>query len=533
MHFKRILSFALVLTLGLSSTFASGNPHKGFEVGELSGKSGEAKEAIALKFMERNALDGDVMGSLSVGEFKVLNKFADELGLSTVRLQQYYGNYPIFGSDQIVNIDSEGVVRSYIGETIKLEGKLEKKLDFDLTKKEAIDIAFEDLGFKPNLANKVDPQIVVYTIDEQPTYTYMIELVFDNPTPGRWFYFIDADNGNIVNKYNTISTAKPVASLTFNPANTAIGSGTDVLGNRRSVTANRHTDGKYYLADMTRGKGIMTYNANYSTRLPGTIWSDADNQYNMSADRTAVSSQANLGIVYDYYKAKFNRNSFDNYGAQIKSSVHVGSAYNNAYWNGTQFAFGDGDGDVFIPLSGALDVVAHEYTHAVTSKTANLIYQNESGALNEAMSDIMGTAVEFYANDNPDWLCGEDIAGPGLGTPALRSLEDPAEYGDPDHYSKIYTGTQDNGGVHTNSSVINKVAYLIGNGGTHYGITVEGQGVEAMEKIFYRALTTYMTSSTNFSGAKLACRQAAIDLYGAYSPEVEAVQDAFTACGIN
>ena len=530
MHFKKLLSFTLVLSLGLSSSFAGVDQSTGFEVGELSGKSSEAVESIALDFLNKNIADSDSMGTMSVGEFKILNKYADEQGLSTVRVQQYYGNYPIFGSDQIVNIDTEGVVRSHIGEKIELEGKLDKKINFDLTKKEVLDIAFKDLGFKPTLVNKADPQIVVFMSDDQATYAYMFELVFDSPKPSRWFYFINADNGEIVNKYNTISSAAPT---TFNPANTAIGSGTDVLGVARSVTANRHTDGKYYLADMTRGKGIVTYNANYSTRLPGSVWSDADNKYNLSTDRTAVSSQANLAIVYDYFKTKFNRNSYNNLGAQIKSSVHVGRSYNNAYWNGSQFAFGDGDGKTFIPLSGALDVVAHEFTHAVTSSTANLVYQNESGAVNEAMSDILGTAVEFYANNSPDWLCGEDIAGPSLGNPALRSLEDPAAYGDPDHYSKIYVGSEDNGGVHINSSVINKAAYLIGNGGTHFDVTVEGQGVEAMEKIFYRALTTYMTSSTNFSRAKLACTQAATDLYGAGSPQVQAVEDAFTACGIN
>lgn len=524
MHFKKLLSLALILSLGSSVTFAANSHSNNFQTGDLSGKSSEAKEAIALKFMEKK---------FSKDEFKILNQFVDDYGLSTVRVQQYYDNYRVFGADQIVNIAGNGVVKSFIGLPLELDSKLMKKAIHNTSKKEALEIVMNDLGFTPELVNDPNPEIVVYVTGDTAYYTQMVEVVFDEPTPGRWFYFIDTASGEIVNKYNTISTAKPVTTPVFNPANTVTGTGTDVLGATRSITTNRHTDGKYYLADMTRGKGIVTYNANYSTRLPGTLWSDIDNVYNLTTDRAAVSSQVNIGIVYDYHKNKFNRSSFNNLGAQIKSSVHVGSSYNNAYWNGTQFAFGDGDGNTFIPLSGALDVVAHEFQHAVTTNTANLVYQNESGALNEAISDIMGTAVEFYANDNPDWLCGEDIAGPGLGTPALRSLEDPAAYGDPDHYSKIYVGTQDNGGVHTNSSVINKAAYLIGAGGTHYGVTVQGQGVEVMERVFNRALTTYMTSSTNFSGAKAACIQAATDLYGAGSAQVNAVQDAFTACGIN
>lgn len=523
MHFRKIVSFAMIFALGITFSFASNN-NNGFEVGNLSSQSGDSKDSLAIKFIEKK---------LEKGEFKIKNKYTDEFGLTTVRIQQYYNGFPIFGHDQIVNIQSDGVIKSFIGETINLENTLTKKATHKKAAKEAIEISIADLGFAPVLNQDADSEIVVYVQDGAAYYTHKVELVFDEPNPGRWFYFIDTNTGAIINKFNTLDTAKPVPGITFNPANSVTGTGIDVLGTNRTFTTNKHTDGKYYLADMTRGKGIITYNANNRTTLPGTLWSDLDNIYNASLDKAAVSSQYNMAITYDYFKNVLNRNSFDGNGAQIKSSVHVGTSYNNAYWNGTQLAFGDGDGNTFIPLSGALDVVAHELTHAVTTYTADLTYQNESGALNEAMSDILGTAVEFYANADPDWLCGEDIAGPGLGTPALRSLENPAAYGDPDHYSKRYTGTSDNGGVHTNSSIINKAAYLIGNGGTHYGVTVQGQGVNVMEKVFYRALSTYMTSSTNFAQSRLACVQAATDYYGAGSAQVQAVKDAFTAVGIN
>lgn len=521
MKFQRYLALLLSVVLVASVSFAQ--PSTGFESGNLTGKSAEAKANIALKFMQKRGFEG---------EFKIINETKDEMGITTVRVQQYFNGIPVFGSDQIVNIEEDGVVDSFVGLPIKSNGKISQKALHGIKQKDALNYALLDLGFSPELVNEPSPELIIYPLNGQYHYAYAVELVFDNPTPGRWFYFISTENGNVIDKYNTITTAKPVPTLTFNPANTVVATGKNVLGVQTSFNTNRHTDGKYYVVDMTRGKGIFTYNANYRTTLPGTLWTDIDNMFNVATDATAVSSQANLGTVYDYYKSKFNRNSFDNLGAQIKSSVHVGSSYNNAYWNGTQFAFGDGDGSVFIPLSGALDVVAHEFQHAVTSKTANLIYKDQSGALNEALSDIFGTAVEFYANSQPEWLVGEDIAGPGLGTPALRSLADPAAYGDPDHISKIYVGTADYGGVHTNCGVINKVAYLIGNGGTHYGITVQGQGVEVMEKVFFRALTTYMTSSTNFAGGKLACVKAATDLYGAASPQVKAVTDAFTACGI-
>ena len=357
----------------------------------------------------------------------------------------------------------------------------------------------------------------------------MVELVFTDPNPGRWIYVVDMENGKVLNKYDKSGQAKPVS---FSAANSVTGLGTDVIEMTRSFITNLQS-GQYYMVDLTRGSGIYTYNAQNRTRLPGVYWTDADNVYNASYDAPAVSSQYFLEVTYDYYLEKFGINSFDNNGAKIVSSVHVGSNYNNAYWNGSQFAFGDGDGYYFIPLSGGIDVVAHEYTHAVTEHSADLVYQYESGALNEAISDIMGAAVEFHHNENADWYMGEDIVAYGLGMPYLRSLEDPTVCGDPDHYSDIYVGTDDNGGVHTNSGVINKVAYLIGHGGVHYGVTVQGQGVDAMENIFYKALTTYMVSSTNFSQARTACILAATDLYGASSSEVTAVANAFTACGIN
>ena len=167
-----------------------------------------------------------------------------------------------------------------------------------------------------------------------------------------------------------------------------------------------------------------------------------------------------------YYKATFNRNSINDAGAPLKSTVHYGSRYNNAFWNGSQMVYGDGDGVTFTSLSGGIDVIGHELTHAVTEYSSDLIYQNESGALNEAISDVFGTLVEFYDNRNPDWEIGEDIYTPGKAGDALRSMSDPTKYGDPDHYSKRYTGTSDNGGVHTNSGIINKQAYLLANGGT-------------------------------------------------------------------
>jgi thermolysin len=197
-------------------------------------------------------------------------------------------------------------------------------------------------------------------------------------------------------------------------------------------------------------------------------------------------------------------------------------------------------------LSGALDVVAHELTHGITEFTSDLIYANESGALNESFSDIMGTSVEFFfqpAGTGPmkaDYLIGEDVvtaAAPGA-LSGIRSMADPGLYDQPDHYSKRYIGNDDNGGVHINSGISNQAFYLAIEGGTNRtsGVRVQGVGGSnrvQIEKIFYRAFAQLMPPNANFSLARAITLQAAIDLNGVNSPPYNAVRDAWTAVGVN
>jgi bacillolysin len=196
-------------------------------------------------------------------------------------------------------------------------------------------------------------------------------------------------------------------------------------------------------------------------------------------------------------------------------------------------------------VSGALDIVAHELTHGVTDFTSRLIYLNESGALNEAFSDIMGTSVEFLYQPpgdgllRADYVCGEDVVrGVTNPTNGVRSLASPTTYGHPDHYSQRRLGTDDNGFVHSNSGIANHAFYLAIEGGTHRlsGVVVEGVGGnnrEQIERVFYRAFTQLMTANANFALARAATIQAARDLYGSGSAVERAVTQAWTAVGVN
>ena len=267
--------------------------------------------------------------------------------------------------------------------------------------------------------------------------------------------------------------------------------------------------------------------------------------------------------TYDYYLTKHSRNSYDNNGSLIKNYVHRGIAYNNAGWNRylNLMYYGDGDGQTFTPLT-SIDVVGHEFSHAVIQYTADLYYQNESGALNESFADIFGTAIEFYGSSSPNWTMGESIV---IQTPNyLRSMSNPKIEGDcaicghqPNTYNGQYwapliqssyptqppTSTNDNGGVHINSGVQNYWFYLLSQGGsgtiddagtTPYSVT--GIGITKATKIAYRNLSYYLSPTSNYLAAAYGSLQAAEDLYptvgGVLSQEYNSVKQAWYAVGV-
>ncbi|TLS37450.1 M4 family metallopeptidase [Pseudalkalibacillus caeni] len=498
-----------------------------FVAGKLTTPSNASAEKIVFNYFNSNKDKYKIGEKAAKESFKVLDVTKDKLGITSVRLQQVYNGVPVWGSTQVATVNEEGVLTVVSG-TVQPNLEQEKGLKGarQISPKKAVDVALGDLGFDPMLEKSAKGELVVLTKGDSARYAYLVNLNFLSPEPGNWNYFIDSKTGEILDKYNDMDTVSGTDQ---------VGSGTGVLGDTKSLNTTL-SGGTYYLQDNTRGNGILTYDAqnrNQQFFLPGSLWADSDNLLNESNAAAAVDAHYNAGVVYDYYLSTFNRNSYDNNGATIKSSVHFDRKYNNAFWNGQQMVYGDGDGRTFIPLSGGLDVVAHELTHAVTDTSSDLVYQNESGALNEALSDVFGTLAEYYNGVNPDFEIGEDIYTPNTSGDALRSMSDPTKYGDPDHYSKRYTGTNDNGGVHTNSGIINKAAYLLSEGGTHYGVTVPGIGREKMGDVYYRMNTVYLTASATFSQARAAAVQAATDLYGAGSTEVNSVNKSFDAVGIN
>jgi Zn-dependent metalloprotease len=255
-----------------------------------------------------------------------------------------------------------------------------------------------------------------------------------------------------------------------------------------------------------------TYTANNGSGLPGTFLCNQNQSPCTVGDAHANAAHLYAAQTYDFYKTYHNRDSIDNAGLTIISTVHYKSGYANAFWNGSQMVYGDAYG---FPLAD--DVVAHELTHGVTQYESNLFYYYQSGAINEALSDIWGEFVDQtngQGNDSPGvkWLMGEDVSGLG----ALRNMANPPAFGDPDKMTSplYYGGDGDNGGVHTNSGVLNKAAFLIADGGVFNGKAVTGLGITKAAPVFYETQTNMLTSGSDYADVYNALYQACLNLVG-------------------
>lgn len=479
--------------------------------------SGASEEDAIWKYLSNKEQSLDISTNEIQNQLKIVKKETDpQSGTSHYKLKQYIQGYPVFGADQTIHFNKEGEVTSLIGSVLPSEYQnlLPSGVEPQITPTEAIQTAEQDaekqigkLG-KPETSPKAE--LNVYLDNGKAFLVYVTEVNVLEPQALRTRYFVNAQDGSIVAKYSMLHHAT--------------GTGKGVLGDKKSFTTTQ-SGSSFQLSDTTRGNGIKTYSASNRYTLPGLLLTSKNNDN--WTDGAAVDAHAYAGIVYDYYKNKFNRNSLDGKGMEIKSTVHYGVRYNNAFWNGSQIVYGDGDGRKFIPLSGDLSVVGHELTHGVTEHTANLTYWDESGALNESISDIMGNAIK-----DKGWLLGDDIYTPDIPGDALRSIEDPTRYGQPDHYSNRYKGSGDNGGVHINSGINNKAYYLLSQGGTHRGINITGIGRDNAVKIYYHALVYYLTPSSNFSAMRAAAIQSATDLFGADSTAVNSVKQVYDAVGV-
>lgn len=346
----------------------------------------------------------------------------------------------------------------------------------------------------------------------------------------RWEYLIDAISGEVLLDYDHTCSIGPKTAT-----------GTDLNGSNKTVDVFQATNGTYYLLDASKsmytgptntlpgnGDGFII-TADWQNNTPSNSNFKEITSTNNSWSALNISAHHNASLAFDYFENAHSHVSIDANGGDIISFVNVaddnGQGLDNAYWNGAAMFYGNGL-QAFKPLAGALDVAGHEMAHGVIQATANLEYQGESGALNESFADIFGVLI-----DRDDWTLGEEVVKTQyFPSGALRSMSDPHNGGSslndngfqPKHTNEQYTGSQDNGGVHINSGIPNHAFYLFATATTK----------EKAEKVYYRALEKYHTRSSQFLDSRLAVVQAASDLYGANSAEVNAAKAAFDQVGI-
>jgi Zn-dependent metalloprotease len=307
-----------------------------------------------------------------------------------------------------------------------------------------------------------------------------------------------------------------------------------------SMRGARHAIGPAFAALTVSAGGLRRtiYDAGHKQRLPGKLVRGEGGQ--PLADRDVNNAYDGLGETFKFYKEAFGRNSIDNNGMRLDASVHYGVAFNNAFWNGRQMVFGDGDGVIFRDFTVCLDVIGHELTHGVTEHDCGLVYEAQSGALNESISDVFGSLVKQYSTTpqettaNADWLIGAGLLGPTIKGEALRSMKEPGTaYDDPRLGKDPQPGTMadfvetadDNGGVHINSGIPNRAFYLCAAGLGGFAWSEAG-------RIWYTSLSRFPKDASFQQAADITYATAG-ELYGSGSKQQAAVGDAWEGVGID
>ncbi len=450
----------------------------------------------------------------------------DELGYTQLRYQQRYQGLPVWPAGLTVQLTPAGHVHLLTGAYVPTPDNLD--VAARLSGDQAGDLARRSLGASPFASIEREELVVYAPAEGTPRLGYKLEFHL-TPLDER-LVVVDADTGDILESINQVC------------AGAAVGSGTDLHGQAQSIKL-WSENSQYYLVDASKpmfdagrsvppspgstiggiiildGKGVNPNN-NPGTYAPELISSSSTTSGFPAA---GVSASVNLSMVYDYFLERHQQNSIDGQGGTIIGVVNV--PIDNAFWNQGIITLGSGD-----TWADSLDFVGHEMTHGVTERTAGLVYRDQSGALNEALSDILGESVEAYYRGATDWQLGSQMSR------RLRDMSDPESLEvsngrpQPARMSQFILAddpvlnafpNQDNGGVHFNSCIISHAFYELAEG------LPDAIGIRPAEQIFYRALTTKLQPQSQFIDCRFACVQAAVELFGAGSAEAIRTGEAF------
>ncbi len=482
------------------------------------------------------AVYGDSVKQSDGDQYVARDVVVDPDGTEHVRFDRRHKGLRTIGADVVIHSRADG---SFRAASHTLGRSLDLDTDASVNEDSAISKAMAAFAGKASARGRAE--LVVYARGEEPLLAWDVLVTGEGKdgTPSEMHMIVDARGGQIIDGWDDIHTAA------------SAGVGKSFFSGQVALTTDSQTS-NYALRDPSRGNQA-TNNMGGKTSGNGRNFVDLDNTWGnfTTTDPATIGVDAQYGaaVTWDYYLNTHGRSGIANNGVGALSRVHYSRRYNNAFWSDSCFCmtYGDGDGVTYNPFD-SLDVAGHEMSHGVTSRTANLIYSGESGGLNEATSDIFGTLVEFSANnasDPGDYLIGEKLykSNP-TGTKALRYMFKPSIDGASKdcYYSGI--GSID---VHYSSGVANHFFYLLAEGAvvpagftqTPNDLVCNGNtaltaiGKDAAGSIWYRALTVYMTSSTNYAAARQATLNAATDLYGNGSAQYNAVAAAWSAVNVN
>ncbi len=507
-----------------------GSTHAQPRAGALPAKLSPSQRAELLK--DAAATTAQTAKKLQLGakeKLVVRDVQQDRDGTTHTRYERTYEGLPVLGGDLVVHETRTGKVE-------RVTKGVRARIAVAGTKAAVTPAAAEAKALKASKAEGAEksdakePRKVIWAADGKPVLAYETVvggLQDDGQTPNRLHVITDATTGEKLFQYQEIDQGTGNSQY----------SGQVTIGTAPSYT----------MTDTTRGNH-KTYNLNHGSSGTGTLFSDPDDVWGdgtpQNVQTAGVDAAYGAQLTWDYYKSVHGRSGIKGDGVGAYSRVHYGNNYVNAFWDDSCFCmtYGDGSGNA-APLT-SIDVAAHEMTHGVTSNTADLVYSGESGGLNEATSDIFAAAVEFNANnpkDPGDYLIGEKIDINGDGTP-LRYMDKPSKDGA--SKDSWYSGVG-NVDVHYSSGIANHFFYLLSEGsgakdinGVHYdsptsdGLPVPGIGRANAEKVWYKALTQYMSSNTNFAGARTATLQAAADLFGKDTPTYNTVANTWAAVNV-
>ncbi|MFI5530014.1 M4 family metallopeptidase [Kitasatospora sp. NPDC051853] len=503
-----------------------------FQTGAATAATG--RDAAIANAKGNVAHNPGVFGFGAGQDLVVKDVIVDADGTQHVRFDRTYQGLPVVGGDLVVHQNAHGkLLDSSRGKAH--DPKVKSTKPSVPAQVSAAGALGQAEGIK---AATSTPELIVWAADGTPRLAWRTTVagVGEHGQPKGKVVVTDAASGEQIEAYDA--------------EHQAVGTGHSEYTGDVAIDTTAQTGGGYALIDPTRGhitkdaKNVSSSSLNASS---GTLFTDADNVWGdgkkFSTDRStaAVDAHANTAWTYDYYKNTFNRSGIKNDGKGATVFVHVGVKWDNAQWSDSCFCMMTGDGDGTVdPEQVDLDTMGHEMTHGVTSATANLRYSGESGGLNEATSDIFGTMVEWYANngiDKPDYLFSDQSTPPWL-----RRMDKPSLDG---RSADCWTRKVGQLDVHNSSGVGNHWFYLASEGsgtktinGVTYtsptcnGSTVTGIGNTKAAAIWYRALTVYMTSTTDYKGARTATLNAARDLHGTGSAEYNAVAAAWSAVSV-